>query len=91
MHPFQGGKDRRLPFLFGCLGLALLAALLLPRTGQAQVLYGSIVGNVTDSSGAPIPGATVTIINNETNQSREAVTSTSGTYSACSPDRIGLR
>jgi carboxypeptidase family protein/TonB-dependent receptor-like protein len=80
MHPIQGGKDRGLPFLFGCLALALLATLLPPRRALAQVLYGSIVGNVTDSSGAPIPGATVTIINNETNQSREAVTSTSGSY-----------
>ena len=61
MDPIQGGKGRGHPLASGFLGLALLAALLLPRTGQAQVLYGSIVGNVTDSSGAPIPGATVTI------------------------------
>jgi hypothetical protein len=33
---------------------------------HAQVLYGSIVGTVTDASGAALPGATVTIEQTET-------------------------
>ena len=46
----------------------------LPPPGDAQVLYGSIVGNVEDSSGATLPGATVTITSQETNLTRTAVT-----------------
>jgi hypothetical protein len=40
----------------------------------AQVLYGSIVGAVTDASGAAMPGATVLATNNNTGFKREAVT-----------------
>src|SRR5690348_12453394 len=48
-------------------------------TGQAvaQTLYGSIVGEITDPSGAAIPNATVTITDRATGQSRD-VTSDSG-------------
>lgn len=48
---------------------------------RAQILYGSIVGNVTDASNAAVPGATVVITNKETSQSRETVTNDSGGYS----------
>jgi hypothetical protein len=45
-----------------------------------QILYGSIVGIVKDSQGAVIPGATVTIVNKETNLTRETTTNTEGAY-----------
>ena len=62
--------------------LALFAAgSVLPPPGDAQVLYGSIVGNVQDSSGARLPGATVTITSQETNLTRTAVTNETGSYS----------
>lgn len=48
--------------------------------GNAQALYGSIVGNVTDNSGAVVPGAAVTVTQTETNESRSAVTNNSGDY-----------
>jgi hypothetical protein len=57
------------------------AALLAPERAGAQVLYGSIVGNVSDSSSAAVPKATVTAINKGTNQSREVITNDSGSYS----------
>ncbi len=63
--------------------VALLAAVLLSASSTAvrgQVLYGSIVGNVTDSSGGTVPGATVTITQLETNQTRESVTNEAGSY-----------
>ncbi len=66
------------------LVVAALIAILFVLTagrGSAQVLYGSLVGNVKDSSGAAVPRATVTATNKGTNQSREVVTDESGSYS----------
>jgi hypothetical protein len=57
----------------------LLAPLCVPAI-QAQVLYGSIVGNVRDSTGAMLPGAAVTITHNETKATRETVTDGAGAY-----------
>jgi Carboxypeptidase regulatory-like domain len=48
---------------------------------NAQVLYGSVVGTVTDQSQALIPGATVTITNKDTGVSREATSDQGGRYS----------
>jgi hypothetical protein len=59
---------------------ALSCSLLQPPAADAQVLYGSIVGNVTDSSGAAMPGATVTIEQTETKLKRELITDTAGAY-----------
>ena len=59
---------------------ALALALLLAPASNAQVLYGTLTGNVTDSSGAAIPGATVTITHKETGRAREGVTDASGSY-----------
>jgi carboxypeptidase family protein/TonB-dependent receptor-like protein len=50
------------------------------RPVHAQVLYGSLVGDVTDSTRAGVPGAAVTITNKATNQSRETTSDTTGTY-----------
>ena len=47
----------------------------------AQNVYGSLVGNVTDSIGGAVPGATVTATQTETNLTREVVTNESGAYS----------
>ena len=49
------------------LGIAAMLCLLIPRA-DAQVLYGSIVGNVTDQSGGVIAGAEVQIVNRGTGQ-----------------------
>jgi hypothetical protein len=63
--------------------LCIAAALMMVAAGsvQAQALYGSLVGNVVDDSGAIVPGATVTITHKETNQTREQSTPENGTYS----------
>jgi hypothetical protein len=73
----------RLPIL-RALGVVTVAALALglgARSAGAQVLYGSIVGNVNDSQGAAIPGATVTVSNKENGFTRDTTSSTDGTYS----------
>jgi hypothetical protein len=72
----------RLPFL-RVLGFATVATLALSlgvRSAGAQVLYGSIVGNVTDSQGASIPGASVTITSKETGLSKDTTSGNDGGY-----------
>lgn len=61
-------------------GLALLFIGMAPHAA-AQVLYGSIIGSVTDSSNAAVAGAEVTLANTETGQSRKATTNQAGAYS----------
>jgi hypothetical protein len=48
---------------------------------QAQTSYGSVVGTVTDSTGAIVPGAKVVLKNIGTNAVEKAVTGSGGTYS----------
>src|SRR5437879_4625091 len=48
----------------------------------AQTFRGTILGSVTDSSGAAVPGATVTIKNVDTGLVRTVSTSDDGSYSA---------
>jgi hypothetical protein len=48
---------------------------------NAQVLYGSVVGTVTDQTGAVVPKASVTITNVATSQAKEATTDAAGYYS----------
>src|SRR5262249_18495653 len=58
--------------------VCLLPLLLLPCS--AQTTLGSIFGTITDSSGAVIPNATVTVTSVEQGTTRIATTSTDGTY-----------
>jgi Carboxypeptidase regulatory-like domain/TonB dependent receptor len=72
MRPFLG-----LNLIFGLVVLLLIA------TGQSsfcQGITGSITGTVTDSSGAAIAEATVTVRNVDTNATRIATTSNVGSY-----------
>jgi outer membrane receptor protein involved in Fe transport len=60
------------------LGLTLCLALVTTTFGQA--VYGSVFGTVTDSSGAAVPNATVTITNIGANVSETTKTNGSGNY-----------
>src|SRR2546427_1334810 len=64
--------------------LVFAGALLCTNSAQAQVLYGSIVGSVTDEAHGSVPGAKVRITSPRTNQTREAVSDTAGTYTLAS-------
>lgn len=63
------------------LGLAVVAGALTPQAAEAQVLYGSIVGRVIDTSNAVVPGATVRVTNEATSQMRTGTTDESGNFS----------
>ena len=60
--------------------VVLLLSLALPQHAAAQTTSGSIVGTVTDSSGAVIPNVTVTAKSTESGNSRSAVSDASGSY-----------
>lgn len=49
---------------------------------KAQTFRGTILGTITDSSGAAIPGATVTIKNVDTGLTRKVTTAEDGSYAA---------
>jgi hypothetical protein len=75
----RSGPPRARVFVAAMLTLSL--GLLASAESTAQVLYGSVIGSVKDSSGAAIPGATVTITNKETSLVRDASTGDDGAFS----------
>jgi hypothetical protein len=64
--------------------LAILAtfALIVPTPVSAQAVSGTILGVVRDSSGAVLPGVTVSLVNAGTGLSRTVVTDSKGEYTA---------
>jgi hypothetical protein len=60
--------------------LLFLGALWLPAEARAQTTTGTLRGNVTDETGASLPGATVTATNDRTGFNRSATTVASGFY-----------
>src|SRR6266702_2914423 len=64
----------------GWLLLAILASTFMSQFSAAQVITSDIVGTVSDSGGAIVQGAKVTILNTETQRQRSMVTTSSGDY-----------
>ncbi|PYQ92245.1 MAG: hypothetical protein DMG02_02270 [Acidobacteria bacterium] len=60
----------------------IVAASLWPRPVAAQAVTGTILGSVTDTTGAAVPGATVTLTNLGTGLTRTVVTDSVGEYTA---------
>ena len=75
----SGASIMILLFSIGVLGAGLLATVL-SQPLNAQVLYGSVSGTVSDPSGAVIPGAQVTIVNDTTGFTRTGTTDAAGLY-----------
>src|SRR5450631_1257605 len=65
--------------VFRC-ATVLLALACASRLADAQVLYGSLTGNVTDPSSAAVPGAKVTALNVDTGVTRQSDTDARGAY-----------
>jgi Carboxypeptidase regulatory-like domain/TonB dependent receptor-like, beta-barrel len=70
--------SRRITAWRGGLALALLVAL--AASSAAQTTLGRLAGTVLDSSGAVLPGATVTLTSEQTNQVQTTVSSETGAF-----------
>src|SRR5262245_20121425 len=62
------------------MALLVLSILLVPAVAWAQVLYGSLVGNVTDPNGAAVSGAKVELTNLATGDVSTVMTDDRGAY-----------
>jgi hypothetical protein len=71
-------RDKQAKSLLCVFGMLLM--LLVPQRSAAQFAQGSIVGTVTDQSGAAIPKASVTARNNATSVSETTTTNSAGQY-----------
>jgi len=58
----------------------LLGLILFPAGALAQSTLGTIMGTVTDASGAVVPKATIKAINTDENTSRTALANANGDY-----------
>ena len=67
--------------LFGVAIFILILSGMTSRPAVGQVVYGSVVGTVTDPSGSIISDATVTLTSRETSISKETTSDSSGRYS----------
>ena len=74
-------KYLRALFLGATMSIGLAAVTFAPQAAQAQADLGSVSGTVTDASGAVIPKAMVTVINNSTGAVRTTTTNSKGEYS----------
>ena len=80
-HASAGPTVQRLLTSALSLLLAVSAAAVLCIQAGAQVRFGSVLGTVTDASGASLADATVKITNLGTNETRSSKTTNAGTYS----------
>jgi hypothetical protein len=68
-------------FLLNCCALLALAVLVGPQYCAAQLLQGTITGNIADPTQAAVTNAVVTVTNQGTTLSRETTTNAAGDYS----------
>ncbi len=78
MEVFPQQNNVRLLIWASALFVCLL--LFISIQARAQVLFGSVVGTVTDKSGAAVPEATVLITETQTNDTRTVQTNEGGNY-----------
>jgi Carboxypeptidase regulatory-like domain/TonB dependent receptor len=66
--------------MFNRVFLGVIALLALVFQASAQSTYGTILGSVTDTSGAIMPNASVEITNTDENTSHKVLTNSTGNY-----------
>ncbi|HEY1338257.1 MAG TPA: TonB-dependent receptor, partial [Bryobacteraceae bacterium] len=86
---FRGKYFSRVTFMLLLLFLGAWSV----RPAAAQVLYGSVIGTITDQSESVIPSAAVTVVNKDTGLSKEVLTDDGGRYSLVNvlPGRYDLK
>jgi hypothetical protein len=72
-------KLQHVPYALSIAAL-LVAAVLSSRTASAQVLFGSVTGNVTDSSGAVVSGAKISALESAMGITQDTVADGVGVY-----------
>src|SRR6476620_11551191 len=76
------GRARRLGRALSAQILVMgLVAFIWASPAHGQVLYGSMVGNVTDPNGAAVPGAKVEAVNRGTRATKSVTTDENGSFS----------
>ncbi len=70
-----------------------LAFAIAPASASAQVLYGTVVVDVRDDTGAAVPGADVTLTQSETNWTRQGVSGNAGlaTFATVPPGTFTIK
>ena len=63
-----------------CLVATAILGLVSVQRVNAQILYGSVAGTVTDQTGAVVPGAAITIVNDNTGFTRNTTSGSAGDY-----------
>jgi hypothetical protein len=81
MRPGNTGRVRREMFKLSVMFLMGLFVAMAGQSLKAQNSYGGIVGTVTDTTGANLPGSTVTLTSNETSAAQTTKAGAGGTYS----------
>ncbi len=79
--------------VLGVVGMVWLGLLGASPATTGQISSGQLAGVVTDESGAPVPGAAVTVTAVDSNRSRSLTTNASGSFvaTAIAPGRYQLR
>jgi hypothetical protein len=73
----QRGRSRSLAW---ACAFAVCLSICSSMQAKAQTLYGSLVGTVTDNTGAAVPDASVVITETQTNDTRTVVSDNGGVY-----------
>src|SRR5215472_14021019 len=76
----QPARSALLPALPQIVCIALLLGLTMTMSWGQSTATGTVSGQVTDQSGATVPGATVTLVDSSTSSSRNSNTNEAGRY-----------
>lgn len=68
------------PGVFRAISFSILGMALAGSAARAQVLYGTLTGNVTDASGSAVPNAKVEALNTGTSISKQVAADDHGAY-----------
>ncbi len=75
----EGRRQSKWLLIWACAFFVYLP-MFISSPARGQTLFGSIVGTVTDTSGAAVPDATVLITSLQTNETRSVQTDRAGVY-----------